>query len=411
LKLSKQLKKKEHMKEGNNNINFTKITLMALPIPTKGRIKFHDTKEKGLSLYVTPSGNKSFMIRKRVGGKDKEIVVGRFPDMTVELARKEAQKIKLQIAMGEDPLEEKGKQASEKTFGDAYQEYMERYAKIECKARTRKDIELRFKKILPIWSKRSLSSIRKQEVRDLHERIGQENGRYEANRVLAYISAIYNKMISRDYWEGTNPAIGIGKFKEQKRDRFILAEEFPRFMEALEKEPNRDMRDFFLACLYTGARKSNVLSMGWEDIDFGIRQWRIPDTKNGEPQRIPLVDEALEILNNRIHLKESSPWIFPSKDSNSGHVENVQKSWERILERAGLENLRIHDLRRTMGSYQAINGASLLVIGKSLGHKSQQSTAIYARLETDPVAISMRGAVKRMMMGARGEKINGSGLY
>jgi integrase len=75
-------------------------------------------------------------------------------------------------------------------------------------------------------------------------------------------------------------------------------------MEALESEPNRDMRDFFFMCLYTGARKSNVESMRWEDIDFSINEWRIPDTKNGAPVRIPLIKQVLEILNSRFHLKQ-----------------------------------------------------------------------------------------------------------
>jgi integrase len=163
-------------------------------------------------------------------------------------------------------------------------------------------------------------------------------------------------------------------------------------MEALEMEPNRAMRDFFLMCLYTGARCGNVLSMKWEDIDFSINEWRIPDTKNGEPVRIPLIEEALEILRDRSWIKESSmPWVFPGH-GKSGHLEEPKAAWKRILDRAGLKNLRIHDLRRTLGSYQAIAGASLTIIGKSLGHKSPQSTAIYARLSNDPVRASMTSA-------------------
>ncbi|MDR1528410.1 MAG: hypothetical protein LBS22_02375 [Puniceicoccales bacterium] len=103
--------------------------------------------------------------------------------------------------------------------------------------------------------KRGLSSITKQEAQDMHDRIGRENGKYEANRALAYIRTIYNKMIDWG-WKGTNPAIGV-----QKKDRFILHDELPKFMEALEAEPNRDMRDFFLMCLYTGARCGSVLNM------------------------------------------------------------------------------------------------------------------------------------------------------
>jgi integrase len=205
-------------------------------------------------------------------------------------------------------------------------------------------------------------------------------------------------------WEGTNPVARIQKFKEQKRDRFILHDELPKFMEALEMEPNRAMKDFFLMCLYTGAHCGNVLSMRWEDIDFSIKEWRIPDTKNGEPVRIPLIGEALEILNGRSWLKDSSiPWVFPSSNSKSGHLEEPKAAWKRILDRAGLKNLRIHDLRRTNGSYQAIAGVSLISIGKSLGHKSPQSTAIYARLSND---VTRKGMESAFDFYRKGKEIN-----
>ncbi|MDR1233349.1 MAG: site-specific integrase [Puniceicoccales bacterium] len=371
-------------------LNFTKAALLELPAPSKGKIKFHDTKEKGLSLYVTATGHKSFMIRRRIKGQQKEIILGHFPDMTVELARKAAQKIKGQIAEGKNPCKEKEKK-EEKTFGEAYEMYMDRHVRVENKPSALKDIEFRMKKVLPHWSHRFLSSISRYEIQDIHEHIGKEYGRYEANRVLSYICAIYNKIISWG-WDGPNPAAKIQKFREQKRDRFILHDELPKFMEALEVEPNKDMRDFFLMCLYTGARCGNVLSMRWENIDFSIKEWRIPDTKNGEPVRIPLIEEALEILRDRSLIEGTTPWVFPG-NGKSGHLEEPKKAWKRILDRAGLKNLRIHDLRRTLASYQAIAGTSLLIIGKSLGHKSPQSTAIYARLSNDPVRASMESAL------------------
>jgi integrase len=190
--------------------------------------------------------------------------------MSVELARKEAQKIKGQIAEGKNPCEEKEKLAAEKTFGEAFELFIERYAKIEKKESSVKEDERQVNKFLQHWFMRPLSSIIKSEVQEIHDRIGREHGKYGANRLLERIRAIYNKMIDWG-WEGTNPAAKIQKFKEQKRDRFILHDELPKFMEALEMEPNRAMRDFFLMCLYTGARCGNVLSMRWEDIDFSIQ--------------------------------------------------------------------------------------------------------------------------------------------
>jgi integrase len=208
---------------------------------------------------------------------------------------------------------------------------------------------------VPHLLERPLSSITKIELQQLHGQLRKENGKYHSNRILAWIRAIYNKAIGWG-WDGTNPAVGIEKFREQKRDRFVMYDELPKLMEALENEVNADMHDFFLLCLYTGARCGNVLATKWEDMDFAINEWRIPDTKNGEPMRIPLIDQALEMLNNRNHIKEESEWIFPSKTSKSGHLEEPKSAWERVLGRAGLKNLRIHDLRRTCASYQAIAG-------------------------------------------------------
>ncbi|MDR2432881.1 MAG: site-specific integrase [Puniceicoccales bacterium] len=376
--------------KNKTEINFTKATLLGLPIPEKGTLTFCDTKEKGLSLYITSTGHKSFMVRKRIQGQDKRVVLGHFPEMTIEQARKAAQHVKGQIAIGKNPEEEKHKLSNEKTFGEAYEMYLNRHIKVKNKPSTLKDIEKQMKNILYHWSHRFLASLNRFEMQDMHAHIGREHGKYEANRALAYTRAIYNKMIEWG-WEGINPAAKIQKFREQKRDRFILHDELPKFMEALEAEPNRDMRDFFLMCLYTGARCGNVLSMRWEDIDFSINEWRIPDTKNGEPVRIPLIEQALEVLTNRLCLKESTPWVFPGS-GKSGCLVSPQKAWKRILDRAGLKNLRIHDLRRTCGSYQAIAGVSLVVIGKSLGHKSPQSTAIYARLSNDPVREGMKAA-------------------
>jgi integrase len=377
------------MKKGK--INFTKAAILEIKPPEKEYVIYCDEKEKGLCLRVLSTGSKTFIFQKYIEGKIARIVIAPFPDITVDEARKRVQQIKGQLAEGKNPLKEKGKVATEKTFGEAYEMYMDRHVRVESKSSALKDIERQTKNVLSHWSHRFLSSITRYEMQDMHDRIGREHGIYKANRALAYIRAIYNKMIDWG-WEGTNPAAKIQKFKEQKRDRFILHDELPKFMEALEMEPNRDMRDFFLMCLYTGARCGNVLSMRWEDIDFSINEWRIPDTKNGEPVRIPLIEEALEILSDRSCLKDSSmAWVFPGR-GKSGHLEEPKKAWKRILDRAGLKNLRIHDLRRTLGSYQAIAGTSLTIIGKSLGHKSPQSTAIYARLSNDPVRASMKSA-------------------
>ncbi len=203
--------------------------------------------------------------------------------------------------------------------------------------------------------------------------------------------------ISAGLWE-LNPAIGIKRNKEKSRDRFIQGDELPRFFEAVAKEENEAIRDYVLISLLTGARRANVLAMRWQDINFERAEWRIEETKNGTPQTVALSPEAVEILLNR-KPSDNEVFVFPGS-GKAGHLMEPKKGWKRILERAGIDNLRIHDLRRTLGSWQAKTGASLAIIGKSLNHKNQNTTAIYARLDLDPVRDSVNKATSAMMQAA-----------
>lgn len=135
--------------------------------------------------------------------------------------------------------------------------------------------------------------------------------------------------------------------------------------------------------------------MRWSDLDLERGLWYIKITKNGTPQTVTLCPEAISILTER-KKDTNSFFVFPGT-GQSGHLKGPRKGWKRILKRAGIEDLRIHDLRRSFGSWQAITGASPLIIGKSLNHKNIQSTAIYSRLNIDPVRLLVNNAVAAMM--------------
>jgi integrase len=364
---------------------------MALKTPEKGFDTYSDTKEKGLKLYVTSKGVKTFFIRKMIEGKDERIIIGQFPDLSVDNARREALDVKAQIAKGINPNDKLRKKRAEYTLGDLFEEYMVRYSKPHKKSWKYDEREI--PKFLGHWFKRKLSNIKNQEVRKLHEMTFANNGRYQANRILERIKAMYNKGMEWGYIS-ENPANGIKKYKETKRDRFLKPQEIKAFFESLEEEPNQVARDYFKILLFTGARKTNVLAMRWDEIDFDRRIWRIPETKNGEPLEVPLIDYAIDILNNMSRVSE---WVFPSETSENGHFADPKRPWKRILQRAEITDLRIHDIRRTLGSYQAITGSSLSIIGRSLGHKSVEATKIYARLHDDPIRSSMENAIDKMM--------------
>ncbi len=376
----------------SHHINFTKAALSKAPPPGKGqRDYYYDEREKGLVMALTATGNRSFYLYKRVDGRPERIYLGKFPDLSVENARKLAAEAKGKIASGKNPQKEKRAIRDEMTFAALFTEYMEKYSKVHKRSWAYDEREVN--KFLSHWFKRKISSIAKNEVERLHAKTGKENGLYQANRLLERVRSIFNKAIDWG-WDGTNPATGIKKFKEQSRDRFLQPDELPRFFEALANEPNEAARDFFMLSLLTGARKSNTLAMRWKNINFTTATWRVEETKNGEPQTIHLPHQAMAILKER-KLHADSPWVLPGRGT-SGHLADPKKAWTRILTEAGIENLRIHDLRRTLGSYQAATGANGYIIGKSLGHRSQQSTAIYARLNLDPVRESVNKATEAM---------------
>jgi integrase len=186
-------------------------------------------------------------------------------------------------------------------------------------------------------------------------------------------------------------------FKERSRERFLQPDEINRFFAALYEDPNELFRNYVLLSLFIGLRRQNMLSMRWSCVDLTLGIVSFPDSKNGEPQRIPLITQAWDILKEmRKHATDD--WVFPSQNgSKSGHVEDLHRPWYALLKRAGIENMRFHDLRRTFGSYQAITGAGSFVLGKALGDKTNAAVRVYARLTMDPIRDSIQRGADKML--------------
>ncbi len=263
--------------------------------------------------------------------------------------------------------------------------------------KTKQNYKSDFSRYFGKLAKKKLSEVKDTTLAKIHSTIGK-TAPYGANRALALISSLYSYARERKLFTGQNPAQGIKKFPEDSRDRFLQSDELPRFFQAIAEEENETIRDYVLLSLLTGARRSNVMAMQWAEVNLDRGEWRIPTTKNGTPQTVTLSPEAIDVLTNR-KPSERAQFVFPG-DGKSGHLIEPKKGWKRLLERAGIDDLRIHDLRRTLGSWQAKSGASLAIIGKSLNHKNTSTTAIYARLDLDPVRESVNTATSAMMAAA-----------
>ena len=378
-------------------MNFTKDAIERLVASPDGKRRYvYDTKESGLLIQITKAGRKTFQVYKKHMGMPVRVTLGTFPNKTIEKARKDARKVKADLDRGVNPNDTLREQRLEMTFADLFQEFMERYAKIKKKT-WKEDQRYYDRHLTATLGRKKLSTITKKDIAAIHSMIGKEH-QVHANRVFALISSVFGKAIEFGLWENPNPCQGIKKFSESSRDRFLNKDELPRFFQALQEEPNDTIKDYLMMSLLTGARRANVLGMRWNEISFEDATWRIPETKNGTPQTVTLGQEVIDILQRRRRSTRSF-FVFPGS-GKTGHLMEPKKGWKRVLGRAGIKNLRIHDLRRTFGSWQAITGASLSIIGKTLNHKTTSTTSIYAKLDLDPVRASVEKATAAMLEAA-----------
>ncbi|MGI8896135.1 MAG: tyrosine-type recombinase/integrase [Casimicrobiaceae bacterium] len=458
------------MPQQTERFEFAKTRIRDLPPASPGkRDTYYDTRVPKLALRVTCAGTRTFYIVKWRAGGVAWVMLGTFPEMTVEKARKAAESALGQFADGTDPTQAKRTARAQMALGDAFEAYMTRHVEAKGKKRgadlrqlwercvgdlpdvPKKKHAPRERSKHPAgvnWQRRRIKDISRDDVAALHVAIGK-NTPTLANRVVELLSAVYNKL--RDWGVAVeNPANGVEPFRENKRDRFLQRGELPRFFAALANDTSDDFRDFIALALLTGARRGNVLAMRWLDIDDERAVWRIPaaDAKAGETIDVALVREAAVILGERRARADQtnlvSEFVFPAA-SASGHMTAPKKRWAALSDRAELielaarikaaggsfewkndgteslehavtraraqgdklkvdrngarlADLRLHDLRRSLGSWQAILGASLPIVGRSLGHKSPSATAIYARLDIDPVRESVERATSAMLI-------------
>ena len=385
-----------------NKLNFTKGNIDSLLLPEKGYRQYYDTDQKNLILRIYASGTKTFYFYRKIEGKPEYILLrnkppSRYPDMTPEQARQQARELRNDIGKGKNPAEDKRVVRDEMTLGDLFTRYLDNHAKVY--KRTWQYDENMFRLYFSHWEKRPISTITRHEIQALHARMGAENGKPQANRAYALLRTVFEKGLEWG-WGKENPASKVKKFREESRERYIEEEELPAFFKAVMAEPSEMERDFLLMLLFTGARKSNVLGMNWKDVNLDMRIWTIPaaESKNGSSYTVPLVSFALDIIGRRKRENTGSPWVFPSA-SKSGHLVEPKKAWSRVLKASKLEDLRPHDLRRTLGTWMAATGSPLLTVAYALGHKiaSLSVTAVYARASLEPIRQAMETAVRTML--------------
>ncbi|MCK2086725.1 site-specific integrase [Thauera aromatica] len=449
-------------KSRQDKIRFSKTAIQALTLPGPGkRLTIYDTETPKLALRVTAAGTKTFYVVKRSGASMAWLKLGTFPEITVEQARKAAALALGEFAGGADPAAARRAVREEPTFAEAFEAFLDGKRKrdgIALADKTKRSYRDVARLYLSTIQSKKLSAITREDVKAAQRKAAKKSTS-QACQAVAVVSSVFSFALDQETYSGTSPASRVQKNPPPSRDRFAQAHELPYLLAAVAES---DQRDYFLLSLLTGARRANVQAMAWREIDLDGAVWRIGKTKNGTPQNVPLTNEAMAVLNARKAAQQAahkagksdkamSPFVFPGT-GKTGHLVEPKKAWSTILTKASsrrlldclvcderitadereryeglldtapatagrkllklaaavgidradydMTDLRIHDLRRTLGSWQVKTGASMAIIGKSLNHKTQQATAIYARLDLDPVRQSVNTATSAMLEAA-----------
>jgi integrase len=369
----------------------TKRLIDAISYPSNGQVFHRDDEIRGFALRVTPH-SKAFIVEKKIHGRARRFTLGPYGAVTLDQARKLAQEKIGEIAKGEDPASDRRNRRRATTWHDLEKLYLERHAVHKKSGGNDASI---LSNHLAQWRTRRLVTITRADVSARHAEIGRAGYKTAANRMVALVRTIFSLANDWGVYEGENPASRVKFFKEVARDRFVTPDELPRLWSALRTEPNPYVRGAFFVGLLTGARRSEVLTMRWADLDLRQSIWTIPDTKAGRQHVIPLAGPALTEIRALPRI-DGNPYVFCGRWGKS-HLVNVSKPWKRIRQEAKLEDVRIHDLRRTLGSWLVAAGASLPLIGKALNHSQPSTTAIYAKLQLGPVREALEANAERML--------------
>ncbi|ODR99387.1 hypothetical protein AUC68_05290 [Methyloceanibacter methanicus] len=327
----------------------------------------------------------TFFLKCRFRGRQRWCTIGRLGSpWTLDTARREALRLLLGIADGEDPV--RASRGADTTVKEAVEQFLKEHGP-KLKPRTLVEYKrLCEQVIIPKLGKLHLDEDMQREVGRLHA--GLSSTPRKANLALMVFSSFIGwAEKNRLRPEGQNPCRGVAKYRDAKRERYLSAEELGRIGTALAKrEAARTEGPFSIAAvrllILTGARLQEILTLKWSYVDVARGQLRLPDSKTGA-KVIRLSAAAQAVLRAIPHMSKNDYVIVGDKEGQ--HLVNLQKPWRRIRKDAKLSDVRLHDLRHSYASVAAELGGSLPMIGKLLGHSQSQTTARYAHLADDPI--------------------------
>lgn len=335
-------------------MKLTKAFVDKVETPTDKDQVFHrDDQLKGFALRVTSTGSKSFVVEKNIGNKVRRITLGKYGALTVEQARKEAQKMIGQIATGIDPLAEKrAAKMNAVTLNQVFDDYM------KARKSLKHNTLYNYKRVLAVglanWGKKPLIDITKDKVARHHEKLGKERGEAYANLAMRLLRALFN-FAAGQYEDAQgkslvteNPVKRLSQtrawYRVDRRLTFIRSHELAVWHDGVQKLQNEILRDYLLLLLFTGLRRQEAATLKWEHVDLTAKTLTVIDTKNHESHTLPLSDYLYELIVLR-KKSMTNGYVFPGTGAG-GYIIEPRKQMANVTKVSGIR-FTVHDLRRT----------------------------------------------------------------
>ena len=369
----------------------TRITKRAVDALTAREREYMlwDRDIKGFGVRVHPSGRKVYLVKYRHRGRVVKKTIGPHGAIPPAAARACAAEIITAAKTGRDLAgrELPARKAGAPTMHEFAKRFVEEYIPARCKQSSAHSYARAVRQhVLPRLGNRRVADVTRGDVATLHHEMCAIP--YAANRTLGILSAMFT---AAELWglrrEGSNPCRYVKRFREQRRERFLSDEEYRRLGAALrEAESTGAVAASAIAAIrllmLTGCRLSEIMTLRWENIALGAAELRLPDSKTGA-KVVHLGKPAVAVLRG-IARVEGNRWVIAGRRPGS-RVASLHYPWGLIRKQAGLDDVRLHDLRHSFASGGLLVGEGLPMIGKLLGHSQVQTTARYAHLADDPV--------------------------
>ncbi len=409
----------------------TKRAVDALQCPMgRDREFLWDDALAGFGVAAFPTGRKAYVAQYRQNGRSRRVTIGDHGRLTPDEARSQAKTILGAVETGADPIAERKAAREVRTFKVVADDFLRLHVATKRKNRTSEFYaQLLQSYVMPIFGSKRIIEVSRADVARMHSKF--QNNPYQANRALAFISAVWNWAAKQgEVALSDNPAKGIDRYPEQKRERFLTSDELarlgavlaegetvglawlvdetaPRAKHVPKAESRRTILDPFAVAairllILTGARLREILDAKWEHVDLERGIIFLPDSKTG--QKPLYLSAAAMTVMAAIPRIEGNPHIIAGANDGAPRTD-LQRPWRAVKRIADLEGLRLHDLRHSFASIGAGASMGLPIIGKLLGHKHAATTQRYAHLDADPLrrAVDTIGAtISAAMEGNRG---------